>query len=154
VQRVRHAPVDASLIGFEITETAAVVHMDNALTFIRSLQELGVSFALDDFGAGLSSFGYLRSLPVDTLKVDGQFVRNLANSALDRGIVAAINQIAHVMGMETVAEFVEDEPTVQQLDHIGIDYLQGYHLGRPQPLEHYLSAVDPATAHGVPSERP
>ena len=138
VQSLRESPVPPALICLEITETAAVVHLDRAITFIRSLQELGVTFALDDFGSGVSSFGYLRSLPVNCLKVDGQFVRHIGSSALDRGIVTAINQIAHIMGMETVAEFVEDESTVTVLGAIGVDYLQGYHIGRPQPLTAYL----------------
>lgn len=140
VDRVRECSLPASMICFEITETAAVVHLDNALKFIRALQDLGATFALDDFGAGVSSFGYLRSLPVDCLKIDGQFVRNIQASALDRGIVTAINDIAHVMGMETVAEFVENQATADRLERIGVDYLQGYHLGRPQPLNDYLRA--------------
>jgi Amt family ammonium transporter len=138
VQHLRSAAIAPSLICFEITETAAVVHLDQAVAFIRSFQELGVTFALDDFGTGVSSFGYLRSLPVNCLKVDGQFVRHIGSSALDRGIVTAINDIAHIMGMETVAEFVEDQNIVTELGKIGVDFLQGYHLGRPQPLDVYL----------------
>lgn len=138
VGRLRQTPVSASLICFEITETAAVVHLDQAVAFIRTLQDLGVTFALDDFGSGVSSFGYLRSLPVNCLKIDGQFVRNITGSALDRGIVAAVNYIAHTLGMETVAEFVEDGDIAEQLGEIGVDYLQGYHVGRPQPLDTYL----------------
>ncbi len=147
VERMQQDRSITGRICFEITETAAVVHLDHAVDFIRALQELGVSFALDDFGAGVSSFGYLRSLPVDCLKVDGQFVRNLGVSDLDRGIVTAIRQIAQVMGMETVAEFVEDQETIDVLDEIGIDYLQGYFLGRPAPLDTYLCPDDgPAAA--------
>lgn len=145
VQRLRKVSLPPSLICFEITETAAVVHLDRAIDFIRTLQELGVTFALDDFGSGVSSFGYLRSLPVNYLKVDGQFVRHIYESALDRGIVTAINHIAHTMGMETVAEFVEDQNIVITLGDIGVDYLQGYHLGRPQPLETYLGHDGEAT---------
>jgi len=148
VARVRGAGVDPSMICFEITETAAVVHLDHAMDFIRALKDLGVSFALDDFGSGVSSFGYLRSLPVDCLKIDGQFVRHIDSSALDRGIVAAINQIAHVMGMETVAEFVENEQTVVELGNIGVDYLQGYHIGRPCPLDDYLQRDQRGGARG------
>ena len=144
IARVREGGVAASMVCFEITETAAVVHLDHAMEFIHALKDLGVSFALDDFGSGVSSFGYLRSLPVDCLKVDGQFVRHIDASALDRGIVTAINQIAHVMGMETVAEFVENEQTVVELRNIGVDYLQGYHLGRPCPLDDYLRRSTPA----------
>lgn len=150
VDRMQHDPSITSRICFEITETAAVVHLDHAVDFIRALQELGVSFALDDFGAGVSSFGYLRSLPVNCLKVDGQFVRNLDASELDRGIVTAIRQIAVVMGMETVAEFVENQDTIDVLDAIGIDYLQGYFLGRPAPLDDYLRPGNAATAPTEP----
>jgi Amt family ammonium transporter len=143
IDRMQHAPVGPGLVCFEITETAAVVHLDRAVEFIRALRALGVTFALDDFGSGVSSFGYLRSLPVDCLKVDGQFVRHIDTSPLDRGIVTAIHQIAHVMGMETVAEFVENENAVTELCRIGVDYLQGYHLGRPGPLDDYLRGMAP-----------
>ena len=136
---LRQSGLPPSLICLEITETAAVVKLDQAVAFMRALQPLGVTFALDDFGSGVSSFGYLRSLPVNCLKVDGQFVRHIRGSALDRGIVAAINQIAHIMGMETVAEFVEDEQAVAALAAIGVDYLQGYHIGRPAPLTTFFS---------------
>lgn len=142
---LQQSAVLPSLICLEITETAAVVHLDQAVRFIRELQELGVTFALDDFGSGVSSFGYLRSLPVDCLKVDGQFVRHIATSALDRGIVTSINHIAHIMGMETVAEFVEDQATVCALASIGVDYLQGYYVGRPQPMASWLGPTRPAT---------
>lgn len=146
IARMRDSAADPAMICFEITETAAVVHLEHAADFILGLRDLGACFALDDFGAGVSSFGYLRSLPVDCLKIDGQFVRSIDTSRLDRGIVTAIHQIAQVMGMETVAEFVENEAMVEALDQIGIDYLQGYHLGRPQPLSDYLSADTAANA--------
>lgn len=139
IDRLRVSGLPPSLICLEITETAAVVKLDQAVEFIRALRPLGVTFALDDFGTGVSSFGYLRSLPVDYLKVDGQFVRQIHGSPLDRGIVAAISQIARIMGMETVAEFVEDERAVAVLDAIGVDYLQGYHVGRPAPLATFFS---------------
>jgi Amt family ammonium transporter len=142
IRRLRRATVPPQIICFEITETAAVVHMDGAVEFINALQDYGVTFALDDFGAGVSSFGYLRSLPVDCLKVDGQFVRHIDASPFDRGIVSAINEIAHAMGMETVAEFVENASLVQQLASIGVDYLQGHHIGAPQPLAFYLGVDD------------
>lgn len=151
IERMRHAPVSPELICFEITETAAVVHLDRAVEFIRALRELGVTFALDDFGSGVSSFGYLRSLPVDCLKVDGQFVRHIDTSPLDRGIVTAVHQIAHVMGMETVAEFVETEAIATALRTIGVDYLQGYHLGRPWPLDDYLRQTE--ASEEPPAER-
>jgi Amt family ammonium transporter len=151
IQCLHNASLAPSLICLEITETAALVHMDQAVTFIRSLQELGVTFALDDFGTGVSSFAYLRSLPVDCLKVDGQFVRNIESSALDRGIVTAINHIAHIMGMETVAEFVEDENIALALGDIGVDFLQGYHIGRPQPLATYLGKADVTAARARPA---
>ena len=103
--------------------------------FILELTSLGCQFALDDFGSGLSSFGYLRSLPVDYLKIDSIFVRDLCRSEVDQAIVASINNIAHIMGLKTVAEFVEDQATLELLRQIGVDHVQGYLLGKPQPLE-------------------
>jgi diguanylate cyclase (GGDEF)-like protein/PAS domain S-box-containing protein len=119
---------------FEITETAAVFNLDNATRFIRSLKELGCRFALDDFGSGLSSFAYLKSLPVDFLKIDGSFVKDMATDRMDRAIVEAINQVGHVLGIRTIAEFVENDAIIAELQKIGVDYAQGYGVGRPESL--------------------
>lgn len=133
--RLASAQFDPSAICFEITETAAISNISMAREFIEILQTHGCRFALDDFGSGLSSFAYLKQLPVDYLKIDGTFVRDIANDPLDLAMVNAINQIGKIMGKKTIAEFVEDQITVEHLKDIGVDYVQGYHIGKPQPLE-------------------
>jgi len=126
--------VKARQICFEITETAAVANLVAASGLIRELQAMGCHFALDDFGSGLSSFRYLKNLPVDTIKIDGSFVRDIASDPVDRAMVAAINTLAQVMGKRTIAEFVEDEAILAELAEIGVDYAQGYCVGKPAPL--------------------
>jgi diguanylate cyclase (GGDEF)-like protein/PAS domain S-box-containing protein len=121
-------------IFFEITETAAVGNLAKATHFIRVLKELGFRFVLDDFGSGLSSFAYLKNLQVDFLKIDGAFVRDMAGSSVQRALVESINQIGHVMGIRTIAESVEDSPTLEILRQIGVNYAQGYGLSLPEPL--------------------
>lgn len=127
--------VPAHRVCFEITETTAMADLKKSQDFIHELKAQGCSFALDDFGSGLSSFGYLRELPVDYLKIDGIFIRGLAQSRIDRAMVDSINTIGHIMGLKTIAEFVEDSDIQEILRQLGVDYAQGYHLGRPQPLE-------------------
>ena len=126
--------VPTSHVCFEITETSAVSNLGKAVEFMRGLRDIGCQFALDDFGSGLSSFAYLKSLPVDYLKIDGVFVKDIANDPIARAMVASINTIGHEMGLQTVAEFVESEAILEQLRELGVDYAQGFHLGRPQPL--------------------
>lgn len=121
-------------ICFEITETAAISNLGLAQEFIATLRERGCHFALDDFGSGVSSFGYLRHLPVDLIKIDGMFVRMLKSNLTDRTIVKSISEVAHSLGLMTIAEFVEDQETAEILTDLGIDYAQGYALGRPAPL--------------------
>jgi len=134
VQAVSAAPLAPAKLHFEITETAAISHLPQARSFMRRIKALGCRFSLDDFGSGLSSFGYLRSLPVDTLKIDGQFVRDLRHDRVDRALVKSINDVGLVLGLRTVAEFVEDDTTLAILRDIGVDYAQGHHVGRPRPL--------------------
>ena len=122
-------------ICFEITETAAIADLDKATRFITALQVMGCEFALDDFGSGMSSFAYLKNLPVNYLKIDGSYVRDLVKNPVDRSMVEAVNQIGHAMGMKTIAEFVEDEATLGALAVIGVDYAQGYGIAKPAPLE-------------------
>ncbi|MDQ6806079.1 MAG: EAL domain-containing protein [Actinomycetota bacterium] len=132
---------------FEITETAAVTHIARAARFAERLSELGCKFALDDFGAGLGSFYYLKHLPFDYLKIDGEFVRHCASNDTDRTLISAIVGIARGMGTQTIAEFVGDEETAEVLARLGVDYGQGFHLGRPAPLtEHLARQHTPATA--------
>ncbi len=122
-------------ICFEITETAAVADLAKARAFIEELKLLGCRFALDDFGSGLSSFGYLKSLPVDYLKIDGIFVRDMIKDPIDRALVESINNVGHLMNLMTIAEFVENEATCNVLREIGVDFVQGYHIAAPRPLD-------------------
>lgn len=126
--------IPPGMICFEITETAAIANISSANHFIRTLKQAGCLFSLDDFGSGLSSFAYLKNLPVDYLKIDGAFVRDLADDPVDFAMVQAINQVGQVMGLRTVAEFVESERILQRLREIGVDFAQGYAIARPRPL--------------------
>jgi diguanylate cyclase (GGDEF)-like protein/PAS domain S-box-containing protein len=133
---------------FEITETAAVANITHAGAFARRLAELGCRFALDDFGAGFGSFYYLKHLPFDYLKIDGEFVRHCATNPTDRTLIAAVVQIARGMGKHTIAEFVGDQESVDILTNLGVDYGQGYFLGRPEPLDHTSPPNQPPRAGG------
>ncbi|MGI8461297.1 MAG: EAL domain-containing protein [Solirubrobacterales bacterium] len=130
--------VDPSSLVFEITETAASSSMDAARSFAESLTRLGCRFALDDFGAGFGSFFYLKYLPLDYLKIDGEFIQNLPRSPVDQRMVRAMIDIAHGLGLRTIAEFVENERTLSLLQEYGNDFIQGYHVGRPRPLSELL----------------
>lgn len=121
-------------VCFEITETAVIANLPKAQIFMQQLKALGCRFSLDDFGAGFSSFGYLKALPVDYLKIDGVFVRDIATNAINRAMVKAINEVGHVMGLKTVAEYVEDEATLAIIRELGVDYAQGYAVGSLRPL--------------------
>ncbi|MEH2230963.1 MAG: EAL domain-containing protein [Nostoc sp.] len=127
-------PISPQRICFEITETVAIANLIKAKQFIESLQEMGCRFALDDFGVGMSSFAYLKSLPVDYLKIDGSFIRNIIENSVDDAIVTAITRISSVMGIQTIAEFVENEAILERIKSLGIDYAQGYGIGIPCPL--------------------
>jgi diguanylate cyclase (GGDEF)-like protein len=137
--------VNPADICFEITETAAVANLELAAEFMHELRKLGCRFALDDFGSGLSSFAYLRNLPVNYLKIDGSFVRNIDSDRVNAAMVDAINQLGVVMGIRTIAEFVENDDIMNRLADIGVDYAQGYGVARPLPLDDMDNEV-PRTA--------
>ncbi len=139
---LRRTQVDPQRLIFEITETAAVANVPDAREFAERLGELGCRFALDDFGAGFGSFYYLKHLPCDFLKIDGEFIRNFASTPTDQVIVAGLVRIARGLGKQTIAEFVGDEETVDLLRKEGVDMAQGYHVGRPAPLEQLLGSRD------------
>ena len=126
--------VPCNRICFEITETAAIANLSAAIRFIGVLKELGCRFALDDFGSGVSSFAYLKSLPVDFLKIDGVFVKDILTDPIDFAMVRSINDMGHVMGKRTIAEFVESQAILERLRDIGVDFAQGYGVGRPRPI--------------------
>jgi diguanylate cyclase (GGDEF)-like protein len=136
VEQLEKSGVDARRVCFEITETAAISKLGSAMRFISVLKKKGCRFILDDFGSGLSSFAYLRDLQVDFLKIDGEFVQNMMEDRVKRAMVESINQIGHVMGLQTIAEWVESRQTLDALKDLGVDYAQGYWLCRPQPLVH------------------
>lgn len=121
-------------ICFEVTETAAIAHLSSATRFIKTLRERGCLFSLDDFGSGMSSFAYLKNLPVDFLKIDGMFVKDIVDNPINLAMVRCINDIGHVMGKQTIAEFVENKAILDKLREIGVDYVQGFETGRPQAL--------------------
>ena len=124
-------------ICFEVTETAAIGDLMQATRFIQRLRDCGCRFALDDFGSGFSSLAYLKQLPVDFLKIDGSFVRDMVSDSIDLAMVRSINDIGHVMGKQTIAEFVEDEPTLEMLREVGVDFAQGYQVSRPTPISEF-----------------
>jgi diguanylate cyclase (GGDEF)-like protein/PAS domain S-box-containing protein len=128
---IKQSEVPGDCLCFEITETAAIAQMNHAQKFMLTMKELGVKFALDDFGSGLSSFSYLKNLPIDYLKIDGSLVKAIPNEEYDRAIVTSINEVAHLMGIKTIAEFVETDQILEHIAKISIDYAQGYITGKP-----------------------
>ncbi len=137
VEQIKEARVPAHNICFEITETAAIANLTRAIHFIRELKLLGCRFSLDDFGSGLSSFAYLKNLPVDYLKIDGGFVKDMDRNDTNFAMVEAINNIGHTMKIRTIAEFVENQAILDQLVSIGVDYAQGYCIAQPAPLSSF-----------------
>jgi EAL domain-containing protein (putative c-di-GMP-specific phosphodiesterase class I) len=138
LQAMDQTPVRCDRLCFEITETAAMGDLAAANRFFQALRARGCQFALDDFGSGLSSYAYLRELAVDTLKIDGQFVKNMADDPVSFAMVKSIHEIGCLMGKKTVAEFAESQAIVDLLTGLGVHFAQGYALGRPAPIDELL----------------
>ncbi|MDV3353271.1 GGDEF domain-containing response regulator [Leptolyngbyaceae cyanobacterium CCMR0082] len=133
-KQLRKYPVNPAILCFEITETLAIANLQKAADLILKLKKIGCHFALDDFGSGMSSFSYLRHLPVDYLKIDGNFVKESPTDDLLCAMLAAINNIGHIMGLKTIAEYVESPAVLKKVQALGVDYVQGYAISHPQPL--------------------
>ncbi len=134
-EAIHRSKISPRQLIFEVTETTAIENMNEARQLSERLVELGCRFALDDFGAGFGSFYYLKHLPFDFLKIDGDFIRRLPSNVTDQSMVEATVQICHRLDKQVIAEFVEDEETLQLLRDYGVDFAQGYHIGRPVPIE-------------------
>lgn len=140
LREIKSADINPHMICFEVTESVAVSDVGLAMKFIKSLKELGCSFSLDDFGTGVSSYGYLKELPVDYLKIDGTFVKDIETDPVSQEMVRSINQVGHVMGLEVIAEYVENDEIIQILNEIGVDYGQGYGISRPIPIDQVVQS--------------
>jgi diguanylate cyclase (GGDEF)-like protein/PAS domain S-box-containing protein len=138
-EAIEGAAIDPACLVFELTETAAISNIEEAKAFAHRLRARGCRLALDDFGAGFGSFYYLKALPFDYFKIDGDFIRDLVGSAMDQLVVGAIVGIAKGMGKKTIAEFVADDDTARLLEKSGVDFAQGYHIGRPRPVSDVLT---------------
>nr|WP_086939274.1 EAL domain-containing protein [Thaumasiovibrio occultus] len=147
---LRTSAVPAEKICLEITETAAIGNLSEAISLFARLKQIGCQIALDDFGSGLSSFGYLKRIPVDIIKIDGMFVRDIAKDEMDLAMVKAINDLAKTMGKKTVAEFVEGPEILAQLAKLGVDYAQGYLIGKPCPLPELVASLSQQYSPTVP----
>ena len=148
INLLKESHVPSNKICFEITETAVISNLSQATRFISTLKDLGCLFALDDFGSGLSSFAYLKSLPVDYLKIDGMFVRDVHIDPINRALVKSINDVGKVMGKRTIAEFVENNDVLEVLAELNVDYGQGYGIGKPFPLDELGTGTDALAASG------
>ena len=137
IKQLKELKLPKGAICFEITETAAISNLSRVVHFMNALKKLGCKFSLDDFGSGLSSFTYLKNLPVDYLKIDGQFIRNVADDNIDESMVVAISQVGHAMGIETIAERVETKKVLDKLGSLGIEFAQGYYIARPTSVQSF-----------------
>ncbi len=141
--------IDPSRVCFEITETAAIARLSAAEKFITALKSMGCQFALDDFGSGFSSFAYLKHLPVDKLKIDGSFVQGMADSQIDQAMVQSMNQVAHALGKQTIAEYVEDARTLELLRSYNVDFAQGNYIGKPREALMNITRFPTARVQGL-----
>lgn len=139
LEQLELSQLNPELICFEITETAAITNLTRAMKLFGELKQRGCRFSLDDFGSGLSSFGYLKTLPVDYLKIDGAFVKDILSDKIDEAMVEAIHKVGHVMQLQTIAEFVENDEIAERLRQIGVNYAQGYGIAHPEPLDEILN---------------
>ena len=137
-QQFRRTAIKPDWISFEVTETAAVASLSGTAGIIHELKKLGCKVALDDFGSGLASYSYLKELPVDWLKIDGVFVRDIVNDREDYAVVKSINDIGHFLGKQTIAEYVKDRPTLELVREIGVDFAQGFGISPPMLLDDLL----------------
>jgi diguanylate cyclase (GGDEF)-like protein/PAS domain S-box-containing protein len=135
VKELKEQNLPPGAVCFEITETAAISNLSRVVHFMQTVKKLGCKFSLDDFGSGLSSFTYLKNLPVDYLKIDGQFISNVADDSVDESMVKAIAEVGHAMGIETIAERVESKKVLEKLGSIGVQYAQGYYIARPTSID-------------------
>jgi len=135
LDQIKQANIDPQMLCFEITETVAISNFQLAMEFVNTLKQLGCRFSLDDFGTGMSSFDYLKTLPVDYLKIDGSFIKDILSDDIQHTMVQSINQVGHLMGVETIAEYVENDEMIHALRQIGLDYGQGYGISKPMPLD-------------------
>ena len=142
--------VDPSRLVFEVTETAAIEQIDLAKKFARDLRQLGCGLAIDDFGSGFATFYYLKHLEFDFVKIDGEFISNLPSSSTDQLVVRSLVEIAKGMGKRTIAEFVQDDATIDLLTKLGVDYAQGFHLGRPGRSFRMPTGCAPSAGSAVP----
>ncbi|MBU45299.1 MAG: hypothetical protein CMN76_18955 [Spirochaetaceae bacterium] len=148
VDAIKDSGVDPNKLCFEITETAAVANMASAMKFIAAVKALGAHFALDDFGSGLSSFAYLKTLPVDILKIDGIFVRDICEDPVDLAMIKSIRELGQALNIKVIGEYVETRGVMEKLAEMGIEYGQGYYISRPMPFREYLAAPDRSMRSG------
>ncbi len=154
LHQVSNSTVPAEAFCFEVTETATLGRLNEARHFIEQIKKIGCKFSLDDFGTGLSSFSYLKQLPVDYLKIDGSFVKSILKDCVNDEMVRAIHRVSQVMNLKTVAEFVEDEEVMDHLRSIGINYGQGYHIGKAIPFEERLKVLTTKLSQGMANTPP
>jgi EAL domain-containing protein (putative c-di-GMP-specific phosphodiesterase class I) len=143
IDKMEKTGVSAEHIIFELAETTVIANIAAATSFMLTLRGCGFRFSLDDFGNGLSSFTYLKKLPVDFLKIDGTFIRDILSDPVDYAVVKAINELAHLLGKETIAEFVDTHELADELQLMGINHAQGYTYAQPRPLNNYAQSQTP-----------
>ncbi|HBE92250.1 MAG TPA: hypothetical protein DDW55_06875 [Gammaproteobacteria bacterium] len=141
IEAIHRSRVPGNKICFEITETVAIANLSKARTLIKELKAVGCRFALDDFGSGMSSYAYLKTLPVDFIKIDGIFVKDILTDPVDTAMVRSINEIGHIMGKKTIAEYVENEAIMQKLQELDVDFGQGFGIAKPE----IISGIRPPT---------